>query len=221
MSIPVQCEHCFKKYNAPDSMAGKKIKCRNCGKVFSVPGGEQDELDLSALQAEEAAAGGGGDDVMSGSSMGSVAGASHRSGAGMAGQRIGSDPSKGIAHKRARTGDAGDIPIASDAHDDGPPRRKSIPFDFPGAAVLDNLAPIVLIVLGLGWLALMAFNSNDTGVPWVGMLRMGLYVLLYIALAFPLCYAAVKWAAKASRFALPPSPALRAFGAFAVPFASL
>src|SRR5918993_402714 len=103
MSIPVQCEHCFKKYNAPDSMAGKKIKCRNCGKVFSVPGGADDELDLSSLQADEAAAGLGDDDLMSGTATGSRAGASHRTGAGMPGQRVGSDPSKGIAHKRART----------------------------------------------------------------------------------------------------------------------
>src|SRR5687768_6081106 len=216
MSIPVQCEHCFKKYNAPDSMAGKKIKCRNCGKVFSVPGGADDELDLSSLQADEAAAGLGDDDLMSGTSSGTRAGASHGS---RGGGRIGTDPSKGIATRLARTGTAGDIPIATSSHDDGPPRRKSLPFDFPGADVLDNIAPILLFVLGLGWLALMAFNSNDTGVGWVGMLRAGLYVLLYVALAFPLCYAAVKWAAKASRFMLPPSPALRAFGAFAVPFA--
>jgi hypothetical protein len=197
-------------------MAGKKIKCRNCGKVFSVPGGGEDELDLSGLQADEAAAGLGDDDLMSGTSSGTRAGASHGS---RTSGRVGSDPSKGIAHKRARTGDAGDIPIATPGHDDGPPRRKSLPFDFPGADVLDNVAPILLIVLGLGWLALMAFNSNNTGVGWVGMLRMGLYVLLYVALAFPLCYAAVKWAAKSARFMLPPSPALRAFGAFALPFA--
>src|SRR5688572_20967851 len=107
MSIPVQCEHCFKKYNAPDSMAGKKIKCRNCGKVFAVPGGAiDDEMDLSGLSEEGA---GSSDDLMSGSSVGSRAGASHRSAAGMSGQRIGTDPSKGIATRLHRTGDASDI----------------------------------------------------------------------------------------------------------------
>jgi hypothetical protein len=215
MSIPIQCEHCNKKYNAPDSMAGKKIKCRNCGKIVSIPRMD-DGPDLNLLEGLEGSANVESEMLGGSSSMGTQV----RPGIGGGGRggRIGSDPSKGMAHKRGRSGDTAEIAIAED-EDRGPPLRPSLPFEFPGAPVLDNLAPVILIVLGLGWLALMAVYSNDTRVGWVGLLRLGLYMLLYVALAFPVCYAAVKWASRQYRFMMPPAPGLRAFGAFAVPFA--
>src|SRR5262245_51890561 len=37
MPIPVQCAHCQSKCNAPDSAAGRKVKCPKCGQVLSVP----------------------------------------------------------------------------------------------------------------------------------------------------------------------------------------
>jgi hypothetical protein len=214
MPIPIQCEHCHKKYNAPDSMAGKKIKCRNCGKVVSIPKLDDEGPDVNLLAGLEGSTGADVDsDMLTGSSA-----QGSRIGAGIGSRRIGADPSKGIAHKRSRSGDASELAVAEDV-DRGPPLRPSLPFDFPGAPVLDNLAPVVLIVLGLGWLALMAVNSNDTRVGWVGMMRLGLYSLLYVALAFPICYTSLKWASRQHRFMMPPTPRLRAFGAFAVPFA--
>src|SRR4051812_14371079 len=36
-TISIQCVHCHKRYNAPAAMAGKKVKCKDCGKVFAIP----------------------------------------------------------------------------------------------------------------------------------------------------------------------------------------
>src|SRR5438046_917252 len=37
MAIIVECNSCGKQYNAPDSMAGKRVKCKQCGQVFAIP----------------------------------------------------------------------------------------------------------------------------------------------------------------------------------------
>src|SRR3954470_169064 len=55
-TISIQCVHCHKRYNAPATMAGKKVKCKHCGKVFAIPAdaaaqGEA-EAGLSAVGAE-------------------------------------------------------------------------------------------------------------------------------------------------------------------------
>ncbi len=36
MSILSQCKACGAKYNVPDSMAGKKVRCKKCSEIFSV-----------------------------------------------------------------------------------------------------------------------------------------------------------------------------------------
>ena len=212
MSIAIQCEHCNKKYNAPDSMAGKRIKCRHCGKIVLIPGAD-DGPDMSALESLEGSA------IGMESAQESRAGSRHGTGGAAGASRPGTGTGKGIAHTLSRTGDAAELGMA-DEGDSLIPRRPSVAFDFPGAAVIDNIAPVLLLLLGLGWLAVMAVFSTQPGDPgWVGVLRLGLYLLLYVAVAYPLCFAAVKWASRQHRFMLPPGARLRAFGAFAVPFA--
>lgn len=52
MAIPIQCPECHKKYQAPDHMAGKRVKCKHCGVVFLIAADARSAdagLDLSAL----------------------------------------------------------------------------------------------------------------------------------------------------------------------------
>src|SRR6266496_4196688 len=37
MAISIECVHCHKRYNAPGTMAGKKVKCKHCGQIFAIP----------------------------------------------------------------------------------------------------------------------------------------------------------------------------------------
>lgn len=36
-TMPVACHQCGKQYHAPVSLAGKHIRCKACGEVFSIP----------------------------------------------------------------------------------------------------------------------------------------------------------------------------------------
>src|SRR5688572_21976239 len=37
MLVPVQCHHCQTYYLIEDTFAGRRAKCRKCGKVMSIP----------------------------------------------------------------------------------------------------------------------------------------------------------------------------------------
>jgi hypothetical protein len=37
MSVKAVCTGCQKTFNAPDALAGKKVRCKNCGAAFRVP----------------------------------------------------------------------------------------------------------------------------------------------------------------------------------------
>lgn len=62
MSIPVTCDGCGKRVNAPDRLAGKRAKCK-CGSIIDIPspgvpaGGGLDELAAFEARVESVAAG--------------------------------------------------------------------------------------------------------------------------------------------------------------------
>lgn len=56
MPIQTSCPNCSKSYNAPDHLAGKSIKCRQCGKVFPVAKHDDALPDLSKITLDEAEA---------------------------------------------------------------------------------------------------------------------------------------------------------------------
>src|SRR5690242_9600925 len=72
MTVSVQCVHCHKRYNAPASMAGKKVKCKHCAQVFEIPADAPPGTDASAASK----AGVKGQD----SAVGAPAGAGSRAG---------------------------------------------------------------------------------------------------------------------------------------------
>src|SRR5687768_8424258 len=37
MLVPVQCQHCQTYYLIEDKFAGRRAKCRKCGKIMSIP----------------------------------------------------------------------------------------------------------------------------------------------------------------------------------------
>jgi len=50
MPIVAECAVCGRKYQASDAMAGKRVKCRQCGNVFALPYNSADPtVDFSAL----------------------------------------------------------------------------------------------------------------------------------------------------------------------------
>jgi ribosomal protein S27E len=51
--LSVSCPSCAKRYAVPDSYAGKKFKCKDCGAVISIPGGEAPAVEPEEPAAEE------------------------------------------------------------------------------------------------------------------------------------------------------------------------
>ncbi|MDB5388275.1 MAG: hypothetical protein JWM11_3921 [Planctomycetaceae bacterium] len=47
MTISVSCDECFQEYQLNNSLAGKKVKCKECGAVIKVPDDEAlDDLEF-------------------------------------------------------------------------------------------------------------------------------------------------------------------------------
>src|SRR5258708_4901781 len=153
MTISIECVHCHKRYNAPGAMAGKKVKCKHCGQIFAIPANapQAGDFDLSSV----------------GEKLSEPAPSKSRTPAG--GGKLG-NASAGFSTKVARSEGAQTLDFA-DSSGGGVMLRPSIPMDFAGADALDRLAPLILILMGYGWLALSAFNSNKTGFGWVGLVR--------------------------------------------------
>lgn len=215
MNISVQCVHCQKRYNAPASLAGKRIKCKHCGQVFAIPVEADAAIPSPTLEPEAPAA-----PIRSGEEKRKNPLEAALRAAGGTGEepvQLG-DPRFGIASKRQRVEGTDEVALAEETT--APiSLRPSVPFDFPGAAVLDRALPTFLIVLGLGWLCAVAGQTNTTGQTWVTFVRPAVYLMLFLGLAVPIGWVAVSKAALRCRFAYPPSPVLRTLAALALGFA--
>jgi hypothetical protein len=210
MTISIQCVHCHKRYNAPAAMAGKKVKCKHCGKIFEIPANAPQAGDTAAGErAQESVA-----PVTAPGKSRTPAGVS-KSSASTAG-KLG-HPGAGFSTKIERTGAAQTLDFAENSAA-VVMLRPNVPMDFPGADTLDRLAPLLMIVVGLAWLTLTAFQQNTTGFGWVSLVRFVAFMALSAGVMFPLGYWAIRSAARKHRFMLPPTPTLRAFAAFALAF---
>jgi hypothetical protein len=214
MALSIQCIHCHKRYNAPAAMAGKKVKCKHCGKIFEIPANapQADDPGLSAVgeRAHETGA-----PVTAAGKSRTPAGAANKTTASSG--KLG-HPGAGFSTRVERSGSAQTLDFAESS---APVvmLRPSVPMDFPGADTLDRMAPLFLILVGLGWLSLTAFASNTTGFGWVSLVRFVVFITLCTGVMFPLGYWAIRSAGRKHRFMLPPTPTLRAFAAFTLAFA--
>ncbi len=173
MPLLVECTSCGKKYNADESMAGRRIKCRQCGTVFTVPSlSGDDELNenINALAELE--------NSQAGESM------VHES---VAGSYAGSDPSAGSGRDE----------------DDSPSPRSHRGFQYSNSAVVDRWLPILLMVGGVAWLLITSFKFDETGVSWMAGLRGIVLLVAYLALLFPLGLKGMQMAGRDTGFGLP------------------
>jgi hypothetical protein len=210
-TISIQCVHCQKRYNAPATMAGKKVKCKHCGKVFAIPADAaaqgEGEAGLSAV---------GADAQDTGSPIAPAHGS--RAGGGGAFPAV-RDASGKLGAAKSRM-DRNENATVIEYADERPSYslRPSISYAFPGADVIENIAPPLMILLGLGWLGVVAVYTNNTNASWVGGVRAVAYLVLSLGLAFPLGYWAIRRASRVDRFMLPPKPAMRALACTSLAF---
>ena len=194
MAIPIQCPECHKKYQAPDHMAGKRVKCKHCGVIFLVAADARTAdaaLDLSALNELSAA----GEP------------AKRNAGKGGADGGGGAEEGEGIESF-----------FHCDYPSDGAPRTNKL-YVFPMSRLLDHWLPPVLLAVGLLWAVSEAYQRNDTNRAWVGVFRGALFLLAFFASTYPFTLMGVRAASCRLNYELPPRPGLRVMGTYAVPFA--
>jgi hypothetical protein len=190
MSITAKCTSCGKTFEAPDNFAGKRVKCKACGTIFVVRGTTGDpELDsLADLDNQPEAP--------------------PPSSASKAGSKIG---------PRMETRMAAN-PTAGEFELDGPvelsSRANVLRFRYPGALIVDQWLPLVLIASGFIWLGCVVDQPDAKDVVWIVTVRYAVPVLLYLALVFPITFALVRKAGRDMRFRMPPSAGLRCFATY-------
>jgi hypothetical protein len=193
VAIPIQCPECHKKYQAPDHMAGKRVKCKHCGVIFLIAADARSAdagADMSALDELNALSASG----------------THEAHTRVAGGGFG-----------AAAGDLDSIFQAEYAAE-GAPRTNKL-YVFPLSRLLDRWLPQVLLAVGLVWACYEAFNRNDTTRAWVGFFRAGVFLLAFFASVLPFTLMGVRAASRNLNYELPPRPGLRTMGSYAVPFA--
>jgi hypothetical protein len=55
VNITIACTHCRKEYSVPDSLVGRRVKCKYCGEVFVAPEAAPAGVDLATLEQLEPA----------------------------------------------------------------------------------------------------------------------------------------------------------------------
>ncbi len=186
MAIQVQCTSCGKQYNADEKLAGRRIRCRQCGATFQIPAppSEEGAGDLGALaDLERSQASHAGESMLAGGS--------------------------GVRRSPATRDFSQEYPSEED--DDSGPSR--VTFNYPGAAVVDRWLPVILTLGGLAMVALSIDHNDDTNQIWIVAARaLALFIAYFVVLA-PMGLKGIEMAARDFKFGLPrgaacaPSPA--------------
>lgn len=239
MSITTKCQHCGHAYIVKDEMAGRRVRCRQCGLTFALPAlnsppvlGEsdlafpgQDSLSSADLSGDTTSVGMptpfGKRDLSDTRPMPAVS----MSESNMAGG-VGSAKSK----MQRPDYDPGEFSVAGDGLLDTA-FRPAVPFDFPFARELDAYLPwamMGLLTLLWGWIAydwrpFRAMSDVTVDIPklptWSGFLPLGVLMLGFFAIWVPIVGSASKRAAKAARIMLPGNLTRRLIAMACAPFA--
>jgi predicted Zn finger-like uncharacterized protein len=186
MAITVECSNCGRRYNVDDSIAGRTVKCRQCGNLIQVPRsaaeGLDPEVDLSTLSA------------LAESPVSDEQAAMQRM------PRVDAAPG-------SEMGVEGEV----DAQTFG---RQNFRFTFPYAKQIDQYLPIILAVIGI-FVAGYSIVDNDTSNrTWMVILRFVIVFVVYAFVACPLALVGLRKAGRAMRFQMPRKPKWRTFTAF-------
>ncbi len=205
MSIVAQCQACKAKYNVPDTMAGKKVRCKKCGQIFGVPAPETeidllpDEPDLSGVDDENDAP--AARPILA------------KSAVRPAPRRPSVLPPVSSMRGEVDTGEdessdeSGDTDLAANPA-----------FAFPGNAFIEGALPYLIVAVAVVWMVSSTLRVEDFGRSWVGHLRWFVYLLAYVVIVYPITMLGVRTAGENLRFGLPPAHAWKVFSLFSLPF---
>ena len=249
MPVQASCEHCGFSYVAKDDMAGKKVRCRNCGQIFTVSLPSSSQEASGAHAPPDAASDQSASPFQSDLKLPSLddlpdvpsapspyARNSDITRVMPAIQTTESNMSGGIGSAKSmmqRTGDPGTFDVAEGAA--APVVRPFKPFDFPFAPELDRFAPKIVLWLMLFWVAYVAFAWNpadssaiDEQYPaiahgsypaWAGLIPAAVMLVLFAILWLPLFAVSLSRLSTVLKFQAPTDNKARAAALAVFPFA--
>jgi predicted Zn finger-like uncharacterized protein len=228
MAIQVQCGACGAKYNVADAMAGKRVRCRQCGAVFGVPGAASAQPEGARGSSEDADIFGVAENV--GENPGTSPPPPAKQGARPAPRRpnvlppVSRMPGEEVdEEEEGAEAKSGDVDAEGYDLNSGEPAYVGFAanpaFQFSGAELIDRFGPHVIGFGMLGWMIVKTLRADDSGRPWLGYVRVALYIGVYAAIVFPLALWGVRRAGSRARFGMPPSHRWMVFAIFIVPFA--
>lgn len=237
MAVQVQCSACGFRYNAPDSLVGKRVRCKQCSNVFTIAAASAGPL---AAQAESSG------DLSTGDADSAVD-PSDALAAGFA-DLAGNPPAQpaiNLAHaEKSQIKSAftklheGERKIMSfgtegpevdvdavlrgdglDASDDtrvGAMRRVGS-FDYPNSGLVEQYLPWGMFVLCLLFVGMQIFSLDSGGLGWVAPVRLIVLLVVYVGIIFPMAYGGFKGAIRQSGQGMPFNPKTKALASFALP----
>ena len=223
MGIQARCEHCGNTYQAADNLAGRKVRCRKCGQIFTITASQL--FDTVQLSQNDLQTLGEGESNDNGS-----AGAAPDAGQGMPpvtqfeSNMTGGEGSAKSKMQRPAT-DPGTFGFTDQSPIDysyGTP----VSFDFPFADDLDRWLPGSIVLLMLSWVLYIAGTWQPSSTPalwsnsgWASAAICGVYTLAFVVIWIPMIRFALGRSAANLRFSLPTQPLRRSAAIAAVPFA--
>lgn len=214
MAVQSKCPQCGKRYVAPDKMAGRRVRCRQCNTVFALSTESMPEPDLNAATGAGGQSWAGAELASSDGStvshvhVGTIAGATtglEAEAADAAGADL--QAVQQAAGESARPGWAA-------------PPRSNPGFDFPGSREVDRWLPAVLVLIAGAWLVAKTASSNETGAGWVTYVRLLAFVLMFVIVVFPAGLTTLRRTARKLNILPPPNAAWRTFAVYFFPFAA-
>lgn len=242
MPIQTKCEHCGHPYIARDDLAGRRVRCRQCGLVFVLSASASDEISLIDQTTNQPATESLSNTDLSGDTTPAMEvdqglpfpheglAETRRMPAVTTSQ---SNMTGGVGSAKSMMErpdyDPGEFAVADD-RSPGTGFRPALPFDFPFAGELDRWLPWGTIALMLFWVGMVSWNwrpysalsdvINTPKLPdWSGAFPLGLLLLIYVVVWLPLMSQANRSAAKANKFILPEHGIRRAAAIASIPFA--
>jgi hypothetical protein len=194
MSITATCGACGKTFIAPSQFQGKRVKCKGCGQIFTVPsadvrssfdytvpGTETDPLaELAAVATSDSSQGG-----------------------------------RGVFPASNNTSEDLDSALKSVLQSQSLGLTPNVlTFDYPGADDVDRWLPLTIIIVGCLLLLASTTGSENRGVVWISLSRFLTPLVLYTVLIFPITLAMLRKAGRTLKFAMPPNLMQRCFACY-------
>lgn len=243
MSVTAQCPSCSKSFKAPDSMAGKKVRCRACAHSFVIPVSLQDAPEVEINLLEEgahspppppspddtpvAAPPAIIEELVTPSEQTKPSSAPKSSSSSKSAP---SSKSPSASKPKSKSKDSSSASTVAATSPTGLlPQEMFEPvagsgnvsvvhrpgwFNHPVVQLVDKWAPLAVVVVGFLWLAGSVAGVSPSEPGWIWLSRFGLIISLYTIIVAPMTLIGIKIATNIAGRPMPKGAITRVYTAY-------